>query len=105
MALSRSPTVSPPVDLYVVVLLPSLTVIVPFAKMPSVNSDVPAVSGAVPVPTAGAATLTAAADVPEEFDPDEDDEADEEEALDDGLLLPLEPPLMDARAFCTAAVS
>jgi len=73
--------------------------------MPSVNSDVAAVSGAVPVPTAGAAALATEAGVAVEFDADDDDEADEEDALDDGLLLPLEPPLMEARAFCTAAVS
>ncbi len=53
MALIRSPTVSVPVDVYVVVLVPSLTVIVPVAGIPSVSSDVPVVSGTVPVPVAG----------------------------------------------------
>lgn len=54
MVLIRSPTVSAPVDLYVVSLLPSLTVRVPFARIPSVKSEVLVLTGAVPVPLAGA---------------------------------------------------
>ena len=41
--------------------MPSLTVIVPLVKMPRPNSDVPLVSGTVPVPVAGALTTGAAA--------------------------------------------
>jgi hypothetical protein len=100
MAFSRSPTVSLPVDVYVVVFVPSLTVTVPLAMMPSVNSEVLAVSGTVPVPTAGAAAVEL--DVPVEFEGE-----DEEEALEDEVVLSvlLESPLRDARALCTAAVS
>jgi hypothetical protein len=107
MALSRSPTVSLPVEVYVVVLVPSLTVIVPFAMMPSVNSEVLAVSGTVPVPIAGAARVGAALDVPDEFELGEEEEDDADEVLDDEVVSPvlLEPPLMDASALCTAAVS
>jgi hypothetical protein len=54
MALIRSPTVSEPVDANVVVLVPSLTVIVPFLGIPSVRSEVADESGTVPVPVAGA---------------------------------------------------
>jgi hypothetical protein len=105
MAFSRSPTVSLPVDVYVVVFVPSLTVTVPLAMMPSVNSEVLAVSGTVPVPTAGAATVASELDVPVEFEGE--DEEDEEEALEDEVALSvlLESPLRDARALCTAAVS
>src|SRR5580704_5611250 len=56
MVLIRSPTVSLPSEAKVVVLVPSLTVMAPFGGMPSVNSDVPVVSGTVPVPIAGVAT-------------------------------------------------
>jgi len=95
--------VSVPVDVYVVVFVPSLTVTVPLAMMPSVNSEVLAVSGTVPVPTAGAAAVEL--DVPVEFEGE--DEEDEEEALEDEVVLSvlLESPLRDARALCTAAVS
>jgi hypothetical protein len=107
MALSRSPTVSLPVDAYVVVFEPSATVIVPFAMISSVTSDVFAVSGTVPVATAGAATVAAELGVEDEAeeDDDEDDDEVEDELLDDEVLAPLEPPLMEASAFCTAAVS
>jgi hypothetical protein len=104
MALSRSPTVSLPVDAYVVVFEPSATVIVPFAMIPSVTSDVLAVSGTVPVATAGAATVAAELGVEDEEEED-DDEVEDDELLDDEVLAPLEPPLMEASAFCTAAVS
>ena len=53
IVLMRSATVSVPVDAYVVVLVPSLTVIVPFGGMPRVRSEVPRVTGTVPVPVAG----------------------------------------------------
>jgi len=110
MALSRSPTVSLPVDLYVVVLVPSVTVTVPLAMMPSVASEVLAVSGAVPVPTAGAAAVALELDVVEELelgdDEEEDDVPEDDELLDELVpLVPLDPPPMDARALCTAAVS
>jgi hypothetical protein len=103
MALSRSPTVSLPVDAYVVVFEPSATVIVPFAMIPSVTSDVLAVSGTVPVATAGAATV--AAELGVEDEEEEDDDEVEDELLDDEVPVLLEPPLMEASAFCTAAVS
>lgn len=48
-----------PVDAKVVVLVPSLTVIVPFWGIPSVNSEVLAESGTVPVPVAGAPVVGA----------------------------------------------
>jgi len=35
-------------------MVPSLTLNVPFGGIPSVNSEVPAVSGTVPIPVAGA---------------------------------------------------
>ncbi len=59
MALIRSPTVSVPVDANVVVLVPSLTVIVPFLGIPRVRSAVFADSGTVPVPVAGEPVLAA----------------------------------------------
>jgi len=95
--------VSLPVDLYVVVFVPSPTVNVPLAMIPSVNNEVLAVSGTVPVPTAGAATVAAGLDVLEGLELEDV----EGELLDDEVVLPvpLEPPLMDARALCTAAVS
>src|SRR5580658_9380403 len=40
-------------------LVPSPTVTVPPGRMPSVNSDVPVVSGAVPIPCAGAGGVLA----------------------------------------------
>jgi hypothetical protein len=98
MVLSMSPTVSLPVDVYVVVFVPSPTVNVPFAMIPSVNSEVLAVSGTVPVPTAGAAKVAAELEL-------EDEEGDDDELLDDEVLVLLEPPLMEVSAFCTAAVS
>ena len=49
----RLPIVSVPVDAYVVVLVPALTVIVPPARMPSVDSGVFADRTTVPVPLAG----------------------------------------------------
>jgi hypothetical protein len=110
--------VSWPFDLYVVVLVPSLTVNVSVATMPRVSSEVLAVSGAVPVPIAGAPVVLVELDVPDELeleDPEEDDESP-----DDDEVVPLESlelvellesvelpelPSIDARADCTAAVS
>ena len=91
-----------PVEAYVVVFEPSATVIVPFAMIPSVTSDVLAVSGTVPVAIAGA--VTAAAELGVEDEEEEDDEV-EDELLDDEVPVVLEPPLMEVSAFCTAAVS
>lgn len=59
MALIKSLTVSVPVDANVVVLVPSLTVIVPFSGIPSVKSDVVGESGTVPVPVAAAPVVGA----------------------------------------------
>src|SRR5271157_2885839 len=109
MALRRSPTVSLPVEVYVVVFVPSPTVNVPFAMIPSVYSEVLAVSGTAPVPTAGAAAVAEELLVPLEVEDeeDEDDVVDEGDVPDDEDVLPvlLEPPLMELSALCTAAVS
>lgn len=98
-----------PVEAYVVVFEPSATVIVPFAMIPSVTSDVLAVSGTVPVAIAGAATVAAELGVEDEEeeddDADDDDDEVEDELLDDEVPVVLEPPLMEVSAFCTAAVS
>lgn len=48
----RSPTVSVPVDVYVLVLVPSLTVNAELAGMPSVMSAVFVLTGTMPVPIA-----------------------------------------------------
>ena len=104
-----------PVDVYVVVFVPSPTVIVPLAMIPSVNNEVFAVSGTVPVPTAGAATVAEELVVPLEVEDeeDEDDVLDEGDVLEEGDVLDdedvspvlLEPPLMELSALCTAAES
>ena len=65
-------------------------------------SDVLAVTGTVPVPTAGAPTVLCELDELEEVD-DADDEL--VELLDDDVEELLEPPLMDCSALCTAAES
>jgi len=76
--------------------VPSLTVKLPRVKNPRPSNEVPDVNGTVPVPVAGAATVTVGV---EEADV-EGDAVDEAEALDDdelgdeGLSAP-----------CTAAVS
>ena len=85
-------------------MVPSLTVIVPFARIPKVRRDVPALRGTVPVPIAAAPV------VDDEFElPDELELLDEEAVLVDGLvavvLVLVDPPLMDASALCTADVS
>jgi len=71
--------------------------------IPSVNNEVFAVSGTVPVPTAGAATVAEELVVPLEVE----DEEDEGDVLDDEDVSPvlLEPPLMELSALCTAAES
>jgi len=82
-------------------LVPSLTVIAPPARIPSVSKDVPAFSGAVPVPIAGAPVVEDELELP--------DEEDELKLLVDELvpvvLVLLEPPLMESSALCTADVS
>ena len=89
-------------------LVPSLTVIAPFAKIPRVRRDVPAFNGTVPVPVAGKGAVAAEVeddepDAPEELElPDDDEEV--LELLDDDVVL-LEPPLMELSALCTADVS
>jgi hypothetical protein len=79
-----------------VVKVPSLTVKLPLVKKPRPNSDVPFVSGTVPVPVAGALTTGAAAALDE-------DEADEVvELVDDDAV---ELADVGFSAPCTAAVS
>lgn len=53
MALIRSATVSVPVDVYLVMLVPSLMLNVPPGRMPSVDNAVLVDSGTVPTPVAG----------------------------------------------------
>ena len=81
-----------------------MIVIVPFAKTPKVRRDVPAFNGTFPVPVAGAPAEAAEDDEldgPDELElPDDDEERPE---LDE--LVPLEPPLMELSALCTAEVS
>jgi hypothetical protein len=94
----------------VVVLVPSLTVIVPVGTIPKVRRDVPAVNGTLPVPVAGVgvgAGADAEPDVADELElpDDEEDELElESEPVGDELVL-LEPPLMLTSALCTADVS
>ena len=65
------------------------------------SKDVPAFSGAVPVPIAGAPVVEDELELP--------DEEDELKLLVDELvpvvLVLLEPPLMESSALCTADVS
>jgi hypothetical protein len=94
----------------VVVLVPSLTVIVPVGTIPKVRRDVAAVNGTLPVPVAGVGAgggVDAEPDVADEpeLPDDEEDELElESEPVGDELVL-LEPPLMLASALCTADVS
>ncbi len=90
MALTRSATVSVPVDVYVVVLVPSLTLIVPVAGIPSVNSEVLLASGTVPVPVAGSLEKLEEA---EKFAEREELELEEDEA-----------ELPELAFFCRAAI-
>ncbi len=97
MALIRSPTVSVPVEVYVVVRVPSLTVTVPFARIPRVNSEVLVVSGAVPVPVAGEPK---GLELEEEEEPVEPLDVEEVKPLE---LLELSEP--GCSTFCMAAVN
>lgn len=67
-ALIRSPTVSVPVDLYVVAFSPALTVIVPPGRIPTLDSAVPVVNRAVPIAVAGAPDELEALEEPEELE-------------------------------------
>jgi hypothetical protein len=78
--------------------VPSLTVKLPLVKKPRPNSDVPLVSGTVPVPVAAAATTGAAA-----LEAAELDEDDEPVALVDEDAVGLAD--VGFSAPCTAAVS
>jgi len=93
-ALIRSPTVSVPVDVYVVVVAAVVTVIVPPARIPKVCSEVPVVSGTVPTAVAGVGV--AGVEAVEELVLE-----DEEELLDDVEV----SPLTTCSAFCTSAES
>lgn len=84
----RSPTVSEPDDAYVVVLSPALTVIMPPARIPRVDSGVPKVSGAVPVATAGFA-----------------EELLWLEELEEGVEPVVDEPVLPSRMFSIAADS
>lgn len=81
MALMRSATVSLPVEVYWVVLVPSSMLKVPPGRMPRLESVVLVVSGTVPVPVAGVGDEVEEADV--------DDDADALESLDEDELLEL----------------
>lgn len=97
MAPIRSLTASVPVDAYVVALVPSLTVIVPFGGIPRVSSGVFNVSGTVPVPVAG--TGLDEFERPAELEELElEDEGGDADAV--GLLLE-----DDRSSLCMAAVS
>ena len=91
MALIRSAIVSVPVDVYLVMLVPSSTLNVPPGRNPRLDSEVLVVSGTVPVPVAGVGVAGAEFDVGAAAALDDDVEVDVE-VLD-------EPP----RALCTAA--
>jgi len=99
MAPIKSPTVSVPVDVYTVILVPELTVIVPFSRIPSVDSVVPIVSGTVPVPVAGELDALEELEAAEAL---EEPELVEEpaEPLDDGDV---ELPDEDCSTCCTSA--
>jgi hypothetical protein len=72
-------------------------VTVPFARIPSENSEVPVVTGTVPVPVAGPSN--------ERVEPEEFEELEELDALfDDDEVEALEPPLSVWSAACTAEV-
>jgi len=73
MALIRSPTVSVPVDVYVVALKLALMVIVPPDRIPRLESRVPVVSTAVLMPVAGAPDVLVVPEVPGDLELEEDD--------------------------------
>ncbi len=68
--------------------------------MPRVASEVPVVSGAVPIPIAGEPVVLAECEEPEELELADDDEPVELPGDDD-----VEPPVSTCSAFCTAADS
>ncbi len=76
----RSPTVSVPVDVYVVAFKPALIVIVPPGRIPKLDSGVPVVSTAEPMPVAGPPDVLVVRDVPGDPEFEENDAA---VALDD----------------------
>jgi hypothetical protein len=79
MALMRSPTVSVPVDVYCVMLVPSSMLNVPPGRIPSVDRGVFAVTGTVLVPVAGVGEELDFDDVPE----DDVELAGDEESLEE----------------------
>jgi hypothetical protein len=104
MAFIMSPTVSVPVDAYVVRPAPAPMLIEPPAGIPSVSSEVLVVSDALPVPVAGELVALEELEDPVELEPDDDEDEDEDdpvEALDDGKAVSPK----DCRALCTAAES
>ena len=82
------------------VKVPSLTVKLPLVKKPRPRSDVPLVSGTLPVPVAGA--LTTGGVALEAAAPDEDDADEAVELVDDGAVDPADAGFS---APCTAAES
>lgn len=106
MALIRSPTVSVPVEVYVVVLLPAPMLILPLARMPSVNSEVLVINGAVPVPLAGAGEDAEELGAAEALGLEGADEPVEPLAdAVSGLATPPALPVMPCSAFWIAAVN
>lgn len=93
----RSPTVSVPVERYVVVVRPVVTVILPPERIPRLASEVFVESGAVPVATAGAPAVLLELEDPEE--PELEDDA-AELPVDDEVELP-----EGCKAACTAATN
>ena len=86
-ALIRSPTVSLPVELYVVVNVPSLTEKEPCGTKPRPSSGVPAVNGAVPVPVAAVVRMALGVVLVELAAPEPEDPLPEVESL--ALELPV----------------
>ena len=90
MALIRSPTVSVPVDVYVVALTPALTVIVPPGRTPRLDSEVPVVNRAVLIAVAGEPAELEALEGPEELELEDVDDPvapldDDDVELPDGF--------------------
>ena len=74
----KSPTLSFPVDAYVVVSPPAVTVTVPPSSIPRVVSGVRVVTGVVPMPTAGVALeadLSDGLEAPVELELEDDEDA------------------------------
>jgi len=89
-----------------VVLVPAVMLIEPPARIPNVSRGVLAASEAVPVPVAGSGFGGGAGGAVD--DPDAEEDVDEDAAV----LAPavelgelLDPPLIEASALCTAALS